>query len=115
MKSKQYVFTINNPTHTTQEFLDIGRRAGAVSGICQLEKGDAGTPHIQGFLRFANAKHFTAIKKLFPTAHVESAKSSFASWNYCSKEESRIEPPVHFGQLPKPEKKKNQSYDEFNK
>jgi len=38
-----------------------------------------------------------AIKKLFPTAHIEVAKSVLDSWKYCGKAETRVEGPVEFG------------------
>lgn len=105
-KSKQYVFTINNPLVTLQEQLDVLRAAGAVSAIIQLEKGENGTPHHQGYVRFENARQFKAMAKLLPNAHVETAKCSFRAWTYCSKADTRLEGPVHFGEVPKPEKKK---------
>ena len=106
-KAKQYVFTINNPLVTIQEQLDVLRAAGAVSAIIQLEKGENGTPHHQGYVRFENARQFKAMVKLLTTqAHIEAAKCSFAAWTYCSKTDTRLEGPVHFGEVPKPKKKK---------
>jgi len=51
---------------------------------------------------------------MFPGAHIEIAADSNASWHYCSKEESRVEGPVHFGVMPKPKKVKGASYKEYN-
>jgi len=39
----------------------------------------------------------SALVKLFPTAHIEVCKSPPDAWEYCGKEESRIEGPVQFG------------------
>jgi len=36
----------------------------------------------------------TAIKKVFPTAHIEECKSPVDAWAYCGKEDTRIEGPV---------------------
>lgn len=44
-KSKQYVFTVNNPEITITEQLEMLRGAGAIAAIVQLEKGENGTPH----------------------------------------------------------------------
>lgn len=43
---------------------------------------------------------FNSIKKLLPTAHIEAAKSAVQSWEYCGKEDTRVEGPVEFGHPP---------------
>lgn len=80
-----------------------------------MEKGAEGTLHIQAFIRFTNKRSSKALKKMFPRAHIEVAKHSFESWQYCSKLDTRVEGPVHFGEMPKPRKQKGSSYEEFNK
>lgn len=47
-----------------------------------------GTPHIQGYIHFKNAKWFTAVKNLLRNkAHIEPAKGSpWQNFEYCSKE-----------------------------
>jgi hypothetical protein len=40
------------------------------------------------------------VKKLLPTAHIEASKSPFKSWEYCGKEDTRVEGPVDFGVPP---------------
>ena len=40
------------------------------------------------------------MKKKFPTAHVEKAKNAMAAWNYCGKEDTRLEGPLEFGVPP---------------
>ena len=54
------------------------------------------------------------VKLLTTQAHIEAAKCSFAAWTYCSKTDTRLEGPVHFGEVPKPKKKKASSYKEYN-
>lgn len=65
-------------------------------------------------MSFPSPRHFKAVSKLLPLAHIEKAVSSFKAWQYCSKEDSRLEGPVHFGEMPKPEKVKNVTYAEYN-
>lgn len=43
---------------------------------------------------------FTSLKTKFPTAHIESCHSAIDAWNYCGKEDTRIEGPVEFGLPP---------------
>lgn len=51
---------------------------------------------------------------MFPTAHVEAAKSPFDSWAYCGKEETRVEGPVEFG-VPPANRARKGDYKAFNK
>lgn len=52
------------------------------------EKGDSGTPHLQCYLYFANARSFASITKAHPRAHVEVAKGNpEQNRNYCIKGE----------------------------
>lgn len=48
-------------------------------------------------------------------SHIQVSANPFKSWEYCSKEESRVEGPVSFGPCPKPSKVKGANYAEFNK
>lgn len=43
---------------------------------------------------------FNAIKKEFPTAHIEAAKDAFKSWEYCGKEDTRVSGPAEYGVPP---------------
>lgn len=54
------------------------------------------------------------MKKAFKQCHIEAAKCAFTSWEYCSKEDTRLEGPLHFGPAPKPKKTKNVTYKAFN-
>jgi len=82
--------TINNPepsdydaTQNTSGWKDFVKFEG------QNEKGENGTPHIQGMLITKSTK-FSAVKKAFPRAHIELAKSQGALEKYVHKEESRV-------------------------
>lgn len=52
------------------------------------EVGENGTPHLQGFIRFENAKSFAAVKKLLGIRyHIESQRGSCEqAIDYCKKE-----------------------------
>lgn len=70
-------------------------------GICQLEKGESGTPHIQGYIYWPSEKSFKFMKTMFTGAHIEKAKGTPAdNRKYCTKEEGRVAGPWEFGELP---------------
>lgn len=56
----------------------------------QIEQGAEGTQHYQLLLRTPQVR-FSAVKKVFPTAHIELARNVKALQNYVHKEESRVE------------------------
>lgn len=76
--------TINNPVI---EDYQIPLPAGwKLEG--QLEKGEQGTEHYQGMLRTPQIR-FSAVKKVFPRAHIEVARNPAALKKYVHKEETR--------------------------
>lgn len=85
-RSRNYCFTLNNYDKNifdtlTQHFSENCKY------IFGKEKGKKGTPHIQGFISFKNARSFASIKKILPKAHIEKAKGSVKqNFAYCSKE-----------------------------
>lgn len=56
----------------------------------QLEAGDQGTQHYQLLLRTPQCR-FSAVKRCFPTAHIELARNVKALQSYVHKEETRVE------------------------
>lgn len=83
-KSRNWCFTINNYTND-----DISKIATWPTRytIFGKEKGDKGTPHLQGFTMFNNAKHLGGVKALHDKAHWEPAKGNWEqNYNYCSKQ-----------------------------
>lgn len=56
----------------------------------QIEVGEEGTPHIQGYIRTESVR-FSQIKRLFPRAHIEVAKNAIAAKQYCQKADTRQE------------------------
>lgn len=60
--------------------------------VCQQEVGERGTPHLQGFIQFKNAKSLTAVTSLCGMAgsHLEVRKGTpQEAADYCQEEETR--------------------------
>lgn len=92
--SKRWCFTINN---WTQECLITMKTVPCIYMIIGKEVGASGTPHLQGFVTFQQAKRLSAMKKIHPKAHWTEAKgSSFKASEYCKKEGDYEE----FGEVP---------------
>lgn len=85
-RSRNWFFTLNN--YTALEIKEICKID--CKYVFQEEKGEKGTPHLQGCLMFENAKSFRVIKKLLKRAHIERVKNKLASIRYCAKVETRV-------------------------
>lgn len=57
----------------------------------QDEVGEAGTPHIQGCVRYKLQKDMSTMKGVFPRAHLEICRDWDASMEYCSKSDTKAE------------------------
>jgi len=123
--SRRFAFTFNNPTGEDLlifarygqridcrfdfDFLDdavrggleFGPRESSVEceciGLCvQLERGDEGTLHLQGQLKFVQPvrlAHARSHPLLRGRAHIEVARGTpFKAHEYCSKEDTRVNP-----------------------
>lgn len=78
---------------TAEECINRARQQGwTVDG--QLEKGEGGTEHYQLMVKTPQIR-FSAVKKMFPTAHIEVARNPAALEKYVHKEDTRE------GELPK--------------
>lgn len=83
---RAYCFTLNNYNENDIKHI-IDKFGTKAQYILAKEKGENGTPHIQGYVKFKNPKDFNAIKKIMPRAHIEQAKGTIKdNWTYCSKE-----------------------------
>lgn len=100
--SRHWVFTLNNPLELDIAIWKNMENVGSKKWVCQLERGEAGTPHLQGYVDFG-----TKVRPLglfTEKYHWEKCKDIAASIKYCSKAETRIdgpwfrgiEPPVSF-------------------
>lgn len=111
-KGRAWCFTINNPTHKV--LFPDGLPDGIKFIVYQLEKGEQGTPHLQGYLQLARPQAMSWLKKVtsktaegeifhvFDRAHFIVAKGN-ADQNkaYCTKAEGRLEGPWTLGDAPK--------------
>lgn len=77
--------TINNPKN--EEYQIVLPAKWKLEG--QLEKGAEGTIHYQGMLTTPQIR-FSAVKKVFPRAHIEVARNKAALAKYVKKEDTRV-------------------------
>lgn len=76
--------TINNPP----EVIECNVPGWRITG--QLERGaESGTLHFQGMLQTPQVR-FSAVKREFPTAHIEVARSPKALKEYVKKDDTRV-------------------------
>lgn len=86
-RHRNWSVTINN--YTGEDITKWKATPGIY--VFQEEAGDlSGTHHLQGLHRFENPMGFDAVKKLFPTAHLEVAKNVEALKQYCTKAQTNI-------------------------
>lgn len=88
-KSTKFTFTINNWTTDHEDMLKDHTCRALGYG---KEVGDSGTPHLQGWVCYLNARQFNAVRKKLPGAHVEIMKSKLeVNRKYCRKDGDYIE------------------------
>lgn len=69
-------------------------------------------PHFQGYLHFPSPVRLNALKRLLPTAHLETCKGTPAqNIEYCSKPETRMEGPWEYGVPPSEERGKRTDWE----
>lgn len=88
LRGKKYVFTINNYTDSIVDHLKKYLDTESVKYIFGFEVGEAGTPHIQGYVEFKNQRFRSAIKKgVGHDFYLKVAKGTFKeNFDYTSKE-----------------------------
>lgn len=111
-RSRSVCFTLNNPTD--DELVAIRTRfdqenppPGCIRFVAQLERGENGTLHLQGYVGFDNAKSYNTIKRLLGRrCHLEPSRGDPKSnLTYCTKAETRVSDddrwpePYHFGEF----------------
>lgn len=84
MKARAYTFTLNN---YTDEDIDFFTKLDCKYIVYGKEKAPTtGTPHLQGYVYFANPRSFESVRKL-RTWHLSIARGSpDQNFNYCSKD-----------------------------
>lgn len=87
-KNRAFCLTWNNPPDTADTLIPRVLEKG--KWCFQRERGESGTEHIQGCVRFTNARTLKQVRDLFVKCHVEVCKDWKAAVKYCSKDETRI-------------------------
>lgn len=105
-RSRRWCFTINNP-ETDGPLTDDPHSWEATRYlIWQLEAGESGTSHYQGFVVFDNAYNLSRVRRTCPRAHWEITRGTLDdNIKYCSKAEGRIDGPWERGNRPHPGKR----------
>jgi hypothetical protein len=97
---RAWMFTLNNPQFPPENprlWLDSAKYC-----VWQLESGDSGTSHIQGYVVFSTVKSLNQLRSLCGRAHFEPRRGNHAqAKEYCTKEESRIAPGDEWGDEPR--------------
>ncbi|CAC44748.2 replicase [Canary circovirus] len=89
--AKRWCFTLNNYTAEEEAKVRALLPGEFHFAICGKERGEQGTPHLQGFLHFKKKQRLSALKKLLARAHWEKARGSdHDNEEYCSKENDVI-------------------------
>lgn len=80
LRSRKYQLTINNPADSgfTQDIIInlINEQSGVLYFCMADEIGESGTYHTHVYICYQNARTFTCLKNLFPTAHIELANGT---------------------------------------
>lgn len=84
-----WLFTLNNYTEEDISHITDPILSEKYEYIFQEEKGQVGTKHLQGYIKYKNKVSFSTVKKLLPKAHIETAKNKYAVMNYCRKDNTR--------------------------
>ncbi len=100
-QSKYWCFTLNNPTLEELEKITSTVDRHVEYLVFQLEKGEQGTEHVQGYVCFKTRKKMSTIKNLWSNRLALSVR--YATHDqakaYCMKEDTRISDtaPLEFG------------------
>lgn len=101
-RSRSWCYTINN---YTEEDRDALRALVCQYQVFGYERGEEGTPHLQGYVHFVTKKSLAQLKKVMPRAHLEIRKGSIdQAVEYCKKEGDFEE----FGEKPKSQREKGE-------
>lgn len=95
-QTRAWCFTLNNPEEDEQH--DMAEWPDCKYLIYQLELGEEGTLHHQGYCEFGKAKRLAAVRRLLPHAHWEPRKGTAQqAIDYCRKEDTACTDPVEQG------------------
>lgn len=98
-----WCFTLNNPTIDEHQLVDYLEDFGVTYAVFQLEEGENGTPHYQGYVAFKEKQRLSALNGIFGPArpHWEVCRGTpTQNRDYCTKKEGRIGDFCEIGELP---------------
>lgn len=94
MSHRRYCFTWNNPKNQ----LDFSTLPLVKYASWQLERGESGTQHYQGYIELSRTQRFSYFKTLLPGAHFEITRGTPSqARDYTRKEDSRLDGPWEYG------------------
>lgn len=95
-QARRWVFTLNNPDPAGCPDWDGWEHLRFA--VCQLERGQEGTLHLQGYCSFGRPVRLGFLRNILPRAHWEVARGNEEQCvAYCSKEDTRVDGPWRFG------------------
>ncbi len=98
MQTRYVCVTVNNPTFEAKEFIPKESELFVSFAAWQLELGENGTKHVQGYVEFKKRGRFTSFKKRLPTlerAHLEPRKgTAIEAADYCRMNSYKGKPKV---------------------
>lgn len=97
-QARRWCFTLNNPSDDQQQgTLELSMHMRGA--VYQVERGEQGTLHLQGYVEFTRPMRLGALKTIMPRAHWEPARGTAGQAKaYCTKEESRVNGPFFLGE-----------------
>lgn len=99
-RARAWVFTYNNPTpaETPEDFLELLRSMPNIRyAVFQLEEGETGTRHYQGYMEFNRAMNLGTLRR-YKQMHYERRRGSRQQARaYSMKEATRLEGPWEHG------------------
>jgi len=102
MSAKNWCFTINN--YSDVEAMKVGELATSADAqylVYQIERGESGTEHLQGYVQMKKRKTLAVMKRLLgDRTHLEMAKGTpIQNKEYCTKEDTRVYGPFEYGEM----------------
>lgn len=90
-KSRKFCFTLNNWNNSELEQIISSFNTLDSKYIIGKEKGEQGTPHLQGYVEFKNPRSFNTLKKINNRLHIEKTIGTrIQNIKYCNKENNYI-------------------------
>lgn len=97
LQATRWCFTFNNPDGDIRGDFNVAREHIRYA-IFQLEMGENGTIHFQGYVEFTRTRRLAFCRRILDGAHWEPARGTRDhNHQYCSKEETRIDGPWEIG------------------